>query len=80
MKVDLIILNIIVVMVIVLIFLLAFLSEGNYECITIDNELIKCKKIYYSDGLITGITENKETYIIKSYKEITEYNCDIKGE
>jgi len=71
-KIIFIVLIILIISIIGLLFLgISMITRtSNYECITTDNEIINCKKVWHHQGYMTGVTENNETYTIKSYKEI----------
>lgn len=70
-KIILILLIIFCVILGILIWSITLITyTSNYECVTTDNEIINCKQICHNRGYMTGVTENNETYTIKSYKEI----------
>lgn len=70
-KIILILIFIFVIILGILIWSITLITyTSNYECVTTDNEIINCKKVWHNQGYMTGITENNETYTIKFYKEI----------
>lgn len=68
---TLIIVVLIFIIIAILITMLILKNKKNYiyHCYTLDSKYVKCLKVNYHNGFITGTDEKNTTYIIKQFNK-----------